>query len=62
MTIKDKRNKKFSFPPPGEEIVISGVAGRFPDSDNVKHFEENLMNKVDLVSNDDRRWDLSELI
>ena len=39
-----------------EEIVISGIAGRFPDSDNVKYFQENLFNKVDLVSDDDRRW------
>lgn len=38
------------------EVVISGIAGRFPDSDNVKHFQENLFNKVDLVSEDGRRW------
>ncbi|XP_044017899.1 fatty acid synthase-like [Aphidius gifuensis] len=57
--------EKMSFNPcnqapmdPGEEIVISGIAGRFPDSDNMKIFQENLMNKVDLVSNDDRRWKL----
>ncbi|XP_033230408.1 fatty acid synthase-like [Belonocnema kinseyi] len=41
-----------------DDIVISGIAGRFPDSDNIKHFQENLFNKVDLVSNDDRRWKL----
>ena len=39
-----------------DEIVISGIAGRFPDSDNIKHLQENLFNKVDLVSDDDRRW------
>lgn len=61
--------KKMSFNPcnqtpmdPGEEIVISGIAGRFPDSDNMKIFQENLMNKVDLVSNDDRRWKLGMFI
>ncbi|XP_057319878.1 fatty acid synthase-like [Microplitis mediator] len=43
---------------PGEEIVISGIAGRFPDSDNMRHFQENLFNKVDLITNDDRRWNL----
>lgn len=41
-----------------EEIVISGIAGRFPDSDNVKHLQENLFNKVDLVTDDNRRWDI----
>ncbi|XP_053598737.1 fatty acid synthase [Microplitis demolitor] len=43
---------------PGEEIVISGIAGRFPESDNMRHFQENLFNKVDLVTDDDRRWKL----
>ncbi|XP_072750344.1 fatty acid synthase-like [Anoplolepis gracilipes] len=42
---------------PGDEIVISGIAGRFPESDNIKHLQENLFNKVDLGSNDTRRWD-----
>lgn len=41
---------------PGEEIVISGIAGRFPESDNIKHLQENLFNKIDLGSNDNRRW------
>ena len=45
-----------------DEIVISGIAGRFPDSDNVKHFQENLFNKVDLVSDDDRRWKLGTFL
>jgi len=31
-----------------EEIVISGIAGRFPNSNNLKEFEENLLNKMDL--------------
>ncbi|EFN85168.1 Fatty acid synthase [Harpegnathos saltator] len=39
-----------------DEIVISGMAGRFPESDNIKHLEENLSNKVDLGSDDCRRW------
>lgn len=45
---------------PGEEVVISGVAGRFPESDNVTLFQENLFNKVDLVTNDARRWQLGK--
>lgn len=39
-----------------DEVVISGVAGRFPESDNVQQLEENLMSKRDLVTDDDRRW------
>lgn len=39
-----------------EDIVISGIAGRFPGSHNVKHLQENLFNKVDLGTDDDRRW------
>ncbi|CAH0385876.1 unnamed protein product [Bemisia tabaci] len=43
---------------PGEEVCISGIAGFFPDSDNVRDFGEKLFNKVDLISDDDRRWKL----
>ncbi|XP_017769918.1 PREDICTED: fatty acid synthase-like [Nicrophorus vespilloides] len=40
----------------GEEIVIAGISGRFPKSDNVKEYKENLMNKVDMCDDDERRW------
>ncbi|XP_077295461.1 fatty acid synthase-like [Arctopsyche grandis] len=50
---------RLSHPFPGDEICISGIAGMFPDSDNVIELRENLFNKVDLVSGDDRRWKLS---
>ncbi len=43
---------------PGEEVMITGIAGVFPDSDNVRHFGENLLSKKDLISDDDRRWKL----
>lgn len=46
----------------GEEIVISGIAGRFPDSDDMRHFQDNLFNKVDLITKDDRRWNMGETI
>lgn len=39
-----------------EKIVISGIAGRFPNSNNLKEFQENLLNKVDLSSSDHGRW------
>lgn len=31
---------------PDDEIVISGIAGKFPNSENVDVFEYNLFNKV----------------
>ncbi|TGZ49929.1 Uncharacterized protein DBV15_12672, partial [Temnothorax longispinosus] len=34
-----------------EEIVISGIAGRFPNTNNLKELRENLLNKMDLVYN-----------
>ncbi|XP_046415450.1 fatty acid synthase-like isoform X1 [Neodiprion fabricii] len=40
----------------GDAVVISGIAGRFPKSNNLTQFRENLMNKVDLITDDDRRW------
>jgi fatty acid synthase len=51
-------NGLYKEPAPGEEIVISGIAGRFPDSDNVEILKKNLFDKVDLVTDDDRRWKL----
>lgn len=31
---------------PGDEIVLTGIAGRFPNSCNMKEFADNLYNKV----------------
>ncbi|XP_025993195.1 fatty acid synthase [Solenopsis invicta] len=56
MSAKTKRG--YEVPEPGEEIVISGISGRFPESHNVEEFKNNLLNKVDMVTNDDRRWNL----
>ena len=39
-----------------EEIVISGISCRLPESDNMQEFRDNLMNGVDMVTEDDRRW------
>lgn len=50
--------RRLAQPSDGEEIVISGLAGFFPDSENVNVFAEKLFNKVDLISDDDRRWKL----
>ncbi|ESO05744.1 hypothetical protein HELRODRAFT_99033 [Helobdella robusta] len=39
-----------------EKVVISGMSGRFPSSDNVEEFKQNLMNKVDMVTDSSLRW------
>jgi hypothetical protein len=49
-------------PATGDDIVITGIAGRFPESENVYQFKDNLFNKVDMVTEDDRRWKLGEFM
>ncbi|CAG2165166.1 unnamed protein product [Oppiella nova] len=39
-----------------EDIVISGIAGRFPESDNMDEYAKNLFDNIDMVTEDDRRW------
>lgn len=39
-----------------EDIVVAGISGRFPESNNIEEFWENLINGVDMVTEDDRRW------
>jgi fatty acid synthase, animal type len=41
---------------PEDEIVISGISGRFPNSKNISDFGDNLYNKVDMVDDDEKRW------
>ncbi|CAG9832341.1 unnamed protein product [Diabrotica balteata] len=50
------QGKLFSNAPPGEEIVISGMSGTFPNSTDIYHFQYNLFNKVNMVL-PNRRWD-----
>lgn len=45
----------------GDEIVISGFSGSFPNSDGLPDFADKLFNKVDLISDDDRRWTIGKL-
>ncbi|WAQ95725.1 FAS-like protein [Mya arenaria] len=37
-------------------VVISGVSCRLPQSDNMHEFRDNLMNGVDMVTEDSTRW------
>lgn len=39
-----------------DDIVISGISGRFPNSDNMAEFDFNLYNKIDMLDDDERRW------
>jgi fatty acid synthase len=41
---------------PHEDVVISGLAGYFPESENVYQLRDNLFNKVNMVTVDERRW------
>lgn len=38
------------------DIVISGISGRFPNVGNVREFEYNLYNGVDMTDEDESRW------
>lgn len=46
--LSEPNNESFRIfaPCPEEEIVISGMAGRFPSCDNVEELRHNLYNKV----------------
>lgn len=38
------------------EIVITGMSGRLPESENLDEFRDNLLSGTDMVTEDDRRW------
>jgi fatty acid synthase, animal type len=39
-----------------DDIVICGVSGRFPNSDNMNDFAYNLYNKIDMLDDKETRW------
>jgi len=39
------------------EVVISGLSGRLPESDNIAEFRKHLINGDDMITEDDRRWE-----
>ncbi|CAH2039961.1 unnamed protein product, partial [Iphiclides podalirius] len=39
-----------------EDVVLSGLSGRLPESGSVEDFAQQLFDGVDLVTADDRRW------
>ncbi|CAG0886511.1 unnamed protein product, partial [Cyprideis torosa] len=38
------------------DVVISGMSGRFPESENIEAFARNLYEATDMVTEDSRRW------
>lgn len=48
---------------PDTGYVVSGIAGRFPNADNLNELWDNLLNGRDMVLGpDDKRWPLGELL
>ncbi|XP_053612449.1 fatty acid synthase-like [Plodia interpunctella] len=41
---------------PQHEVVLTGLSGRLPESDSIEEFASNLLQGVDMVTADDRRW------
>lgn len=39
-----------------EELVVSGMSGRFPESDTIDEYAYHLYNGIDMVTEDERRW------
>ncbi|CAG2166701.1 unnamed protein product, partial [Oppiella nova] len=40
----------------GDDILVSGMSGRFPLSANTDEFAKNLFDGIDMVTDDDSRW------
>jgi fatty acid synthase, animal type len=47
---------KNNFSDAGDQIVISGMAGRFPNARNVIELKEKLFSKVDMIDDAETRW------
>lgn len=48
-------------PIPDTGLVVAGIAGRFPNADNMNELWDNLLNGHDMVRGpDDKRWPLGE--
>ena len=52
----DTMTQNYTGTPCQQDVVISGVSCRLPESDSMAEYRDNLMNGVDMVSGDDRRW------
>lgn len=45
-----------------DDIVITGISARLPESENMAEFREHLINEDDMITADDRRWETGEII
>ena len=57
--IKEIKSRKIvSLINESEEIVISGIGGRFPSSESLDEFADNLYNNIDMITEDvnGERW------
>ena len=39
-----------------DDVVISGLSGRLPESNNIEEFKQQLFEGIDLITDDERRW------
>ncbi|KAK3743696.1 hypothetical protein RRG08_030817 [Elysia crispata] len=53
---KKVRNSDLDFLAPENEVHISGISGRFPESAQLDEFYENLINHMDMITDDERRY------
>jgi acyl transferase domain-containing protein len=65
MRIKDQATQiiptKMEDPLEGpEDIVITGISGRYPDCDSIVEFWQKLVSGIEFGSIDDRRWPVGE--
>lgn len=56
MNSKIKQMKKNVNVESGDDIVISGISGRFPNSRTMEEFSHNLYNMIDMVDEKETRW------
>jgi len=45
-----------TYPSFDDEIVFTGMSGRFPECTSMEEFKKNLFEGVDMITRDDRRW------
>ena len=43
-----------------DDIVISGISGRYPECESLQEFWDKLHAGVELISCDDKRWPIGE--
>lgn len=39
-----------------DDVVISGMSGRFPECDTIEEFQQKLFSGIDLVKENNSRW------